>query len=110
MAKKQTTDAAEARTQIGIGTAAGIAAGIGAGIALAWYGGRIFGAARDLLRRTPKPGAHGAAFAEGETDAENLDQTRNAGPAAMRDGDVGNWDAADEASDESFPASDPPSR
>ena len=110
MAKKQTTDAAEARTQIGIGTAAGIAAGIGAGIALAWYGGRIFGAAKGLLRRTPAQSPHGAALADGETEAENLDQTRNAGPAAMRDSDARDWDAADEASDESFPASDPPSR
>lgn len=110
MVKKQTADEADARTRIGIGTAAGIAAGIGAGIALAWYGGRIVGAAKGLLRRTPAHGAHGAAFADGETDRENLDQTRNAGPAAMRDGDVSDWDAEDEASDESFPASDPPSR
>lgn len=34
---------------------------------------------------------------------------RNAGPASMRDGDAGRWDAVDESSDESFPASDPPS-
>lgn len=34
---------------------------------------------------------------------------RPAGPEAMRDPLPG-WDAADEASDESFPASDPPAR
>lgn len=33
---------------------------------------------------------------------------RDAGPAAMRD-DRASWDGVDEASDESFPASDPPS-
>lgn len=107
MAKKQTNGDAEAKLQIGIGTAAGIAAGIGAGIALAWYGDRIFGAAKGLLKRSAKHDDHGAAFANGETDAENLDQTRNAGPAAMRDTDGSDWDATDEASDESFPASDP---
>jgi hypothetical protein len=35
---------------------------------------------------------------------------RSAGPAAMRDGDGLEWDKVDQAVDESFPASDPPSR
>ena len=34
---------------------------------------------------------------------------RNAGPESMRDGERGRWDRVDEASDESFPSSDPPS-
>ena len=33
---------------------------------------------------------------------------RSAGPESMRDGKTGRWDKVDEASDESFPASDPP--
>jgi hypothetical protein len=35
---------------------------------------------------------------------------RSAGPEAMRDGDHLDWDRVDQAADESFPASDPPSR
>ena len=34
---------------------------------------------------------------------------RDAGPDAMRDYASSDWDKVDEASDESFPASDPPS-
>lgn len=49
-----------------------------------------------------------AAFATGEGAAGNLTQVRNAGPEAMRDKPE-SWNAIDEASDESFPASDPPS-
>ena len=47
------------------------------------------------------------AFAHGETDGANFAKVRNAGPEAMRS-DPPEWDKADEASDESFPASDPP--
>jgi hypothetical protein len=49
-----------------------------------------------------------AGFAPGETDGENFAKVRNAGPDAMRS-DPPKWDRTDEASDESFPASDPPS-
>lgn len=48
-----------------------------------------------------------AAFADIESDRENFDQTRTAGPAAMRDKPDA-WDKVDQAADESFPASDPP--
>ena len=56
----------------------------------------------------PVPPQH-AAFAEGEAGRSDPNATRDAGPAAMRS-DPPEWDAVDEASDESFPASDPPAR
>ncbi len=37
-----------------------------------------------------------------------LPEVRDAGPEAMKDKPVRKWDKVDEASDESFPASDPP--
>ncbi len=49
-----------------------------------------------------------AAFAPGETEPANFDQTRSAGPEAMRSDADGEWDKVDQAADESFPASDPP--
>jgi hypothetical protein len=58
-------------------------------------------------RGSPKP-HHGAAFSDDETDRENFAQTRSAGPDAMRDPAQRRWDRVDQASDESFPASDPP--
>jgi len=48
-----------------------------------------------------------AAFAAGEPNGANFAKVRNAGPEGMRS-DPPEWDKADEASDESFPASDPP--
>ena len=47
------------------------------------------------------------AFATGETGGQNFAKVRNAGPDAMRS-DPPEWDSTDQASDESFPASDPP--
>ncbi len=47
------------------------------------------------------------AFAKGESSPRNFAQVRNAGPEAMRD-KPRRWEKEDEASDESFPASDPP--
>ena len=38
-----------------------------------------------------------------------MPDVRDAGPDAMKDKPVRKWDSVDEASDESFPASDPPS-
>jgi len=50
-----------------------------------------------------------AAFASGQPADENFAQVRDAGPSAMADRPRRSWSKADEASDESFPASDPPS-
>ena len=55
---------------------------------------------------TRTSGIHRAAFADGEATGGPV-EVRNAGPAAMRS-DPPEWDKVDEASDESFPASDPP--
>lgn len=49
---------------------------------------------------------HRAAFAHGESTPGPV-EVRNAGPEAMRS-DPPEWDHVDEASDESYPASDPP--
>lgn len=48
-----------------------------------------------------------AAFASGES-AHGFSPVRNSGPEAMRDKPA-QWNKIDEASDASFPASDPPS-
>lgn len=47
-----------------------------------------------------------AAFAAGQPTGDT--DVRDAGPDAMRDKPRRDWDKEDEASDESFPASDPP--
>lgn len=50
-----------------------------------------------------------AAFSHPMAVPGAFDQTRDAGPAHMRDEqDDDVWDEVDEGSDESFPASDPP--
>lgn len=48
-----------------------------------------------------------AGFAENEPGRSDPNATRNAGPASMRSKPA-KWDRVDQASDESFPASDPP--
>ena len=48
-----------------------------------------------------------AAFATGQSPGENFAKVRDAGPEAMADRPKREWTAADQASDESFPASDP---
>ena len=48
-----------------------------------------------------------AAFAVGESGRDGA--VRDAGPDAMRDMTHREWTREDQASDESFPASDPPS-
>ncbi|WP_422060824.1 hypothetical protein [Sphingopyxis sp.] len=72
----------------------------------------VLGALYWFTRRTgpkfPKHDNHSAAFADSETDPENFDQTRSAGPDGMRSDARRSWDSVDQAADESFPASDPP--
>ena len=47
---------------------------------------------------------------EQHPDGEHpIPKVRDAGPEAMKDKPKRPWDEVDEASDESFPASDPPS-
>ena len=58
-----------------------------------------------FVTRTGQPTP--AAFAPGEATPGPV-EVRNAGPEAMAS-DMPEWDATDEASDESYPASDPPS-
>ena len=48
------------------------------------------------------------AFATGQEPGENVAKVRDAGPEAMADTPQREWSKADQASDESFPASDPP--
>ena len=66
----------------------------------------IFGAATASEVANPALQATPAAFASGEA-TEGFAPVRNAGPDAMKS-DPKHWDEVDEASDESFPASDPP--
>lgn len=50
-----------------------------------------------------------AAFATGQGAPGNFAQVRDAGPDAMASDARRDWTREDQASDESFPASDPPS-
>ena len=61
---------------------------------------------RYVKQNQQQPSEH-AAFAHGESDRPVHTDVRNAGPEAMRSKPQ-EWDRVDEASDESFPASDPP--
>jgi hypothetical protein len=65
-------------------------------------------AAYVLSRRTAERGGQSrAAFANDQPD-NGANPVRDAGPDAMRDAPIKPWTSVDEASDQSFPASDPP--
>jgi uncharacterized membrane protein YebE (DUF533 family) len=57
---------------------------------------------------TKSQGGSNRAFAADEAGGQNFAQVRDAGPAAMADPPRREWTTADQSSDESFPASDPP--
>ena len=50
-----------------------------------------------------------AAFANNQKTGDNFAKVRDAGPEAMATTPQREWSKADEQSDQSFPASDPPS-
>ena len=79
----------------------------GTGGSLAWgLGGLALGIGAAVLASSAlRSGARRHATAE----RRSPNPVRPAGPEAMRDRDWRPWDKVDEASDESFPASDPPS-
>jgi hypothetical protein len=74
---------------------------------LAFAGAVAYGLYRYTQQNKATNPGH-AAFADGETSGDNFAKIRHAGPEGMKS-DPPQWDKADEASDESFPASDPPS-
>jgi hypothetical protein len=53
--------------------------------------------------------SHGNAAYADDQPQDSPSAVRDAGPKAMRDEPQGEWSSIDEASDQSFPASDPPS-
>lgn len=61
-----------------------------------------------LSQRMQKHGTQrNAAFADDQAQGDAT-TVRDAGPEAMRDPSARGWSQVDQASDESFPASDPP--
>lgn len=66
--------------------------------AIGYFGYRFF---------TRKSHSDHAAYAAGQSSGSHTD-VRDAGPEAMRDPAQREWTKIDQASDESFPASDPP--
>ncbi len=86
--------ASNSKTGLGLGLVAGLA---GAMIARRWFAGR-----------KEEEAAPAAAFAGTGAHPKSPVQVRDAGPENIRDRDGPHWDAQDQASDESFPSSDPP--
>jgi len=76
-------------------------------VAAACAGALGYAAVRALGRRGERQGHGGALSQDDRFSARDFSSTRSAGPEAMRD-PPRSWSAADQSSDESFPASDPP--
>lgn len=68
-------------------------------------GGAAYALSRKLGGRST---SHGNAAYAGNQPNQSHDDVRDAGPEAMRDSPGRTWTNVDEASDQSFPASDPP--
>lgn len=68
-------------------------------------GGAAYALSRKLAERN---GSHGNAAYAGNQPRQSHGDVRDSGPEAMRDPPVRKWTNVDEASDQSFPASDPP--
>ena len=82
--------------------------GIGAALAagLGYFAVTRFWSRRDESDQD-RPGQAALAGTAGSGAVSHSGAARQAGPDAMRD-PPGEWEKADQASDESFPASDPP--
>lgn len=80
--------------------------GVGKLLGVAVLGG-LFWFTRKSGPKFPKSDDLSAAFADNDTEPENFDHTRSAGPDGMRSDARRTWDSVDQAADESFPASDP---
>ncbi|ANK11963.1 hypothetical protein A9D12_02345 [Erythrobacter neustonensis] len=61
-----------------------------------------------IRRRQPTPERPAPAAFASDQSAGGTNPVRDAGPEAMRDAPQNRWSRVDQASDESFPASDPP--
>ena len=81
----------------------GVATGLGLMAALRWGQWGQLSSGKRLKRVAVHPRDPAA------TAPRHGQVVRSAGPEAMRGGDESGWDKVDQASDESFPASDPPS-
>ncbi len=102
-APKRKSSSASRRQTPQVPTWVGVTASVvGAGLAAGYFAWRYY------QSHGHWPDSFNAAFADGETDSENFDQTRNAGTSSMKS-DPDDWEDIDDMSDASFPASDPPS-
>lgn len=86
----------------------GKSSGFGKLLGVLTLGALVWFTRKTAAAEVPKSDDHATAFADSETDPENFDQTRSAGPEGMRSEPRREWDRVDQAADESFPASDPP--
>lgn len=87
-----------------------VALKMGNGLLLGVFAGVGSYALLRYLRGMDRDELHPASAFAGKGAAKTAPvHTRDAGPENMRDNPGEDWDRVDQASDESFPASDPPS-